>query len=103
MKNKDYLILTKGRAACLMLNSVIGHLKEMSFETDTYECVRIECISELYRMLIQVATITCGHDEWAEVYAFLTSIDVCIPERLAFEMGYMESISEKLPSEIVHN
>ena len=86
-----------------MLNSVIGHLKEMSFETDTCESVRIECISELYHLLIQVATITCGHDDWTEVYDFISCIGVSIPEKLALEMEYMESISEKLPSEIVHN
>ena len=35
MDNKDFLILTKGRAVCLVLDTAIGLLNEIAFEVSS--------------------------------------------------------------------
>ena len=47
MNKKDYLILTKGRAVCLALDSAIGLLNEMELDVSSAETARQECVTEL--------------------------------------------------------
>ena len=47
MENKDYLILTKGRAVCFMLNSARCVLSEMIFEDEVSKVIVKECCVEL--------------------------------------------------------
>ncbi len=46
MDNKDFLILTKGRAVCLVLDTAIGLLNEIAFEVSSTESARQECVRE---------------------------------------------------------
>ena len=53
MDNKDYLILTKGRAVCLMLDTAIGLLNEVAFDAPSTESARQECVRELFYIITQ--------------------------------------------------
>ena len=103
MNNKEFLFLTKGRAVCLVLDTAIELLKEMDFKEDASKAIKDECSTEIFNIIVQVATISCGKDTWSEVYDFLLSIGISVLPDFHLEMMYMESISEKLPSEGKHN
>lgn len=99
----DYLIQTKGRSVCLVLDTAMGQLEEIDFGNEVSNVARDECLSDIFNTIVQVATISCGKDEWPEVYDFLMDIGVSVPSDFCLEMMYMESVSEKLPSEGRHN
>lgn len=103
MNQKDFLILTKGRAVCLLLDTAIGLLAEMDFKNEVSNAVRDDCSTDIFNIIVQVATISCGKDTWSEVYDFLISIGIPVSSELNLDMMYMESISEKLPSDGRHN
>ena len=103
MNEKDYLILTKGRAVCLMLNSARCVLSEMVFEDNVSNVVVKECDADLLDTIVQVATLSCGCDEWPQVYSFLVDVGVSIPDDVNYKMMYMESISDVPPSENRNN
>lgn len=46
MDNKDFLILTKGLAVCLVLDTAVGLLNEIAFEVSSTESARQECVRE---------------------------------------------------------
>ena len=103
MNEKDYLILTKGRAVCLMLNSARCVLSEMVFEDNVSNVVVKECDADLLDTIVQVATVSCGCDEWPQVYSFLVDVGISIPDDVNYKMMYMESISDLPPSENRNN
>lgn len=103
MNEKDYLILTKGRAVCLMLNSARCVLSEMVFEDNVSNVVVKECDADLLDTIVQVATLSCGCDEWPQVYSFLVDVGISIPDDVNYKMMYMESISDVPPSENRNN
>ena len=103
MNPKDYLILTKGRAICLVLDAARNLLAQMDSPNEVFDAVKSECTSAILNIIVQVATISCGEDAWPEVHSFLIGIGITISSDLNLEMMYMESISEKLPSEGIHN
>ena len=103
MNQKDFLILTKGRAVCLLLDTAIGLLAEMDFKNEVSDAVRDECSTDIYNIIVQVATISCGKDTWGDVYNFLISIGIRVSSDLNLEMMYLESISEVKPSDERHN
>ena len=103
MENKDYLILTKGRAVCLMLNSARCVLSEMVFEDNVSNVVVKECDADLLDTIVQVATVSCGCDEWPQVYSFLVDVGISIPDDVNYKMMYMESIADLPPSENRNN
>ena len=80
MENKDYLIQTKGRAVCLMLNSARCVLSEMIFEDEVSKVIVKECCVDLLDAIVKVATISCGCDEWSHVYSFLVTAGISIPD-----------------------
>ena len=103
MENKDYLILTKGRAVCLMLNSARCVLSEMIFENEISNVIVKECDEDLLAAIVRVATVSCGCDEWTHVYSFLVTAGISIPDDFNYKMMYMESIADILPSENRNN
>ena len=103
MENKDYLIQTKGRAVCLMLNSARCVLSEMIFEDELSKVIVKECCVELLDAIVKVATISCGCDEWPHVYSFLVTAGISIPDDFNYKMMYMESIAGLPPSENRNN
>ena len=103
MNEKDYLILTKGRAVCLMLNSARCVLSEMVFEDNVSNVVVKECDADLLDTIVQVATLSCGCDEWPQVYSFLVDVGISIPDDVNYKMMYMESIADLPPSENRNN
>lgn len=103
MNQRDLLIQSKGRAVCLVLDAAIGLLAEMEFKDDVSNTARDECSTDIFNIIVQVATLSCGKDIWSEVYDFLVSIGISVSPDFNLEMMYMESISEKLPSEGWHN
>lgn len=103
MNEKDYLILTKGRAVCLMLNSARCVLSEMVFEDNVSNVVVKECDADLLDTIVQVATVSCGCDEWPQVYSFLVDVGISIPDDVNYKMMYMESIADLPPSENRNN
>ena len=82
MENKDYLILAKGRAACLMLDTTIALLDEMIFSAPSAEDAKKEC---------------------ARAYDFLTEIGIAVPEDFNLEMSYVDSMLDVVPGEMKCN
>ena len=103
MNEKDFLIPTKGRAVCLMLNSARCVLSEMVFEDNVSNVVVKECDADLLDTIVQVATVSCGCDEWPQVYSFLVDVGISIPDDVNYKMMYMESIADLPPSENRNN
>lgn len=88
---------------CLLLDTAIGLLAEMDFKNEVSDAVRDECSTDIYNIIVQVATISSGKDTWGDVYDFLISIGIRVSSDLNLEMMYMESISEVKPSDERHN
>ncbi len=88
---------------CILLDTAIGLLAEIDFKSDVSNAARDECSTDIFNVIVQVATISCGKDTWGEVYDFLISIGIPVSSEFNLEMMYMESISEKLPSDGRHN
>lgn len=103
MKSKDYSIQAKGRAVCLVLDVAKYILAEMKFENDVFEATRKECQTEVFNLIIQVAIISNGYDEWPYVFAFLNDLGIYVPEEIDQEMRYMSSVADVLPSDQRHN
>lgn len=103
MENKDYLILTKGRAVCLVLDTAIGLLNEITFDTPSTESARQECVRELFYIITQVGSISCGYEEWTKVYDFLSDIGISVPEEFHLQMSYVDSLLDVVPGEMKCN
>ena len=103
MKNKDYLILAKGRAACLMLDTTIALLDEMTFSAPSAEDAKRECARELFYTMTQIASLACGKSEWNAAYDFLTEIGIAVPEDFNLEMSYVDSMLDVVPGEMKCN
>lgn len=103
MSYEDYLILTKGRAACLILDSAIGLLDEMEITIPSAESARQECMTELFYIITRVASFSCGKEKWTEVYNFLVEIGISIPEDFHLEMSYVDSMLDVVPGEEICN
>ena len=103
MSYEDYLILTKGRAACLILDSAIGLLDEMEITIPSAESARQECMTELFYIITRVASFSCGKEKWTEVYNFLVEIGISIPEDFHLEMSYVDSMLDVIPGEEICN
>lgn len=102
MNQRNLLIQTKDRAICLVLDAAIGLLAEMDFKNEVSNAVRDDCSTDIFNIIVQVATISCGKDTWSEVYDFLISIGIRVSSDLNLKMMYMESISEVKPSDERH-
>ena len=103
MNKRDYLILTKGRAACLILDSAIGLLDEMEITIPSAESARQECMTELFYIITRVASFSCGREEWTGVYDFLVEIGISVPEDFHLEMSYVDSMLDVVPGEEICN
>ena len=86
-----------------MLNSARCVLSEMVFEDNVSNVVVKECDADLLDTIVQVATVSCGCDEWPQVYSFLVDVGISIPDDVNYKMMYMESISDLPPSENRNN
>lgn len=80
MSKEDYLILMKGRAVCIVLDTAIDLLSEMGLHVSSAESARQECMTELFYIITRVASISCGSEEWTGVYDFLVEIGISILE-----------------------
>ena len=103
MNKKDYLILMKGRAVCLALDSAIGLLNEMELDVSSAETARQECVSELFYIITRVASFSSGREEWAGVYDYLVEIGISVPEDFHLEMSYVDSMLDVVPGEEICN
>ena len=86
-----------------MLNMAQNLLSDFTFDNEVYEVTRKECETDLSAIIIQVATIASGFDNWPDVSTFLVETGISLSEDLEFKMMYMESISEVKPSDERHN
>lgn len=80
MSKEDYLILMKGRAVCIVLDTAIGLLSEMGLHVSSVESARQECMTELFYIITRIASFSCGEERWSRVYNFLVEIGISIPE-----------------------
>ena len=103
MDNKDFLIQTKGRAVCLVLDTAIGLLNEVAFDAPSTESARQECVRELFYIITQVGSISCGYEEWTKVYDFLLDIGISVPEEFHLQMSYVDSMLDDVPGEMKCN
>ena len=103
MGKRDYLILTKGRAVCLAIDTAIGLLNEMELDVSSAESAKQECVTELFYIITRVASFSCGRDELTGVYDFLVEIGISVPEDFHLEMSYVDSMLDVLPGEEVCN
>lgn len=103
MNKKDYLILTKGRAICLVLDTARVLLSDLHLDNELYNLNRKECEEEILNIIIQVATFSIGYDEWPQVYDFISKAGIFIPDEFNISMRYMDSISEIPPKETHNN
>lgn len=97
MSYEDYLILTKGRAACLILDSAIGLLDEMEITIPSAESARQECMTELFYIITRIASFSCREERWSRVYNFLVEIGISIPEDFHNEMSYVDHMLDIVP------
>ena len=103
MGKRDYLILTKGRAVCLAIDTAIDLLNEMELNVSSAESARQECVAELFYIITRVASISCGREEWTGVYDFLVEIGISVPEDFHLEMSYVDSMLDIVPGEEMCN
>ena len=103
MCKRDYLILTKGRAVCLAIDTAMGLLNEMELDVSSAESARQECVTELFYIITRVASISCGREEWAGVHDFLVEIGISVPEDFHLEMSYVDSMLDVVPGEEICN
>lgn len=103
MNAKDYLILNKGRAICLVLNTARVLLSDLQLDNELHNLTRKECEDNILNIIIQVATVSIGHDEWPIVYDFISEAGIFIPDKFNISMRYMDSISEIPPMETHNN
>ena len=103
MNKRDYLILTKGRAVCLAIDTAIGLLNEMEFNVSSVESARQEFMTELIYIITRVASFSCGREEWTGVYDFLVEIGITVPEDFHLEMSYADSMLDVVPGEEMCN
>ena len=103
MNKRDYLILTKGRALCLVLDAAIGLLNEMELTVSSEKSAKQECLTELFYIITRVASFSCGREEWAGVYNFLVEIGISVPEDFHLEMSYVDSMLDIVPGEEICN
>jgi hypothetical protein len=80
MSKEDYLILMRGRAVCIVLDTAIGLLSEMGLHVSSVESARQECMTELFYIITRIASFSCGEERWSRVYNFLVEIGISIPE-----------------------
>ena len=99
MDKSDYLILTKGRAVCLVIDKAIDLLNEMELNFSSAESARQECVTELFYIITRVASFSSGREEWAGVYDFLVEIGISVPEDFHLEMSYVDSMLDVVPGE----
>ena len=99
MDKTDYLIRTKGRAVCYLLDTALVLLKEMELDVSSAESAREECLTELFYIITRVASFSCGRDEWAYVYDFLVEIGISVPEDFHLEMSYVDSMLDVVPGD----
>lgn len=99
MNRNEFLILTKGRAVCLVLDAAIGLMNEMTFDNATGESARQECVKELFYLITQVGALSCGREDWAGVYDFLVEIGIYVPDDFHLEMSYADSMLDVIPGE----
>ena len=103
MSKEDYLILMKGRAVCIVLDTAIGLLSEMRLYVSSVESARQECMTELFYIITRVASFSCGKEKWTEVNNFLVEIGISIPEDFHLEMSYVDSMLDVVPGEEICN
>ena len=103
MCKRDYLILTKGRAVCLAIDTAIGLLNEMELDVSSAESARHECVTELFYIITRVASFSCGREEWTGVYDLLVEIGSSVPEDFHLEMSYVDSMLDVIPGEEIRN
>lgn len=103
MNEKEFLILTKGRAVCLMLDTAVGILNEISFKSSSAEDARRESVREIFYVMTQVASLVCGKSEWNGVYDFLVEIGITVPEDFHLQMSYVDSMLDIVPGEMKCN
>ena len=103
MCKRDYLILTKGRAVCLAIDTAIGLLNEMELDVSSAESARHECVTELFYIITRVASFSCGREEWTGVYDYLVEIGISVPEDFHLEMSYVDSMLDVIPGEEIRN
>ena len=103
MGKRDYLILTKGRAVYLAIDTAIDLLNEMELNVSSAESARQECVTELFYIITRVASFSCGREEWTGVYDFLVEIGISVPEDFHLEMSYVDSILDVVPGEEICN
>ena len=103
MSKEDYLILMKGRAVCIVLDTAIGLLSEMGLHVSSVESARQECMTELFYIITRVASFSSGREEWAGVYDYLVEIGISIPEDFHLEMSYVDSMLDVIPGEEMYN
>ena len=58
-----------------MLNMAQNLLSDFTFDNEVYEVTRKECETDLSAIIIQVATIASGCDNWPDVSTFLVAKD----------------------------
>ena len=103
MGKKDYLILAKGRAVCLAIDTAIGLLNEMELDVSSAESARQDCVTELFYIITRVASISCGREEWTGVYDYLVEIGISVSEDFHLEMSYVDSMLDVVPGKEICN
>lgn len=89
--NKDFVmsnhfivnqIPSRGENIVRKLYSGLLLLKKLPFETDVQTTEQSSCLEQLFQLIISVAALCCGEDNWQSTRVFLAEAGVPVPEEV---------------------
>ena len=89
--NKDFVmsnhvivnqIPSRGKTIIRKLYSGLLLLKKLPFETDVQTTEQRGCLEQLFQLIISVAALCCGEDNWQSTKALLIEANVPVPEEV---------------------
>lgn len=89
--NKDFVmsnhfivnqIPSRGKTIVRKLYSSLLLLKKLPFETDVQTTEQSSCLEQLFQLIISVAALCCGEDNWQSTKALLIEANVPVPEEV---------------------
>lgn len=75
-------IPSRGKTIVRKLYSGLLLLKKLPFETDVQTTEQSSCLEQLFQLIISVAALCCGEDNWQSTRVFLAEAGVPVPEEV---------------------
>lgn len=75
-------IPSRGKTIVRKLYSGLLLLKKLPFETDVQTTEQCSCLEQLFQLIIEIAALCSGEDNWQSTKALLIEANVPIPEEV---------------------